>query len=208
MPVTPFQQDVLRLLAAQRQPESHLAGGPAINRSISSPRFSADLDFFHDLADNVFTSAEPDAALLTREGYEIQWLLRQPYLQRANVRRDGHALRLDWCFDSAFRFFPVQPDPEVGYCLHLADLATNKALACAGRSEIRDFIDILYLHETYLKLGAICWAASGKDPGLNPVAMLDFAKRHRKFREEDLVGEQLARPFALSRTQKRLAQFR
>jgi 5'-nucleotidase len=51
------------------------------------------------------------------------------------VRGDDH-LRLDWCYDSAFRFFPVQPDEEFGYCLHRADLATNKVLALAGRGDV------------------------------------------------------------------------
>jgi hypothetical protein len=98
---------------------------------------------------------------------------------------------------SVFQFFPLQPDAEFGYCLHTADLATNKALALAGRAEVRDFIDILFLHETYLSLGAICWAACGKDQGFTPRSLLDFAKRHMKFRAEDLARENLARPISL-----------
>ncbi|MSQ96090.1 MAG: hypothetical protein EXR98_16265 [Gemmataceae bacterium] len=198
MPITAFQKDMLQLLAANRKPESHLAGGTAINRADSSPRYSADIDFFQDLADDVFAAAQADAALLASQGYTVTWMLRQPYLQRVSVRRGDEALKLEWCYDSSFRFFPVQPDPEFGYCLHPADLSTNKVLAMAGRSEIRDFIDILYLHETYLSLGAISWAACGKDLGFNPCSLLDFAKRHMKFREDDLAGEHLVRPVCLT----------
>jgi hypothetical protein len=197
MPLTAIQTDVLRLLAGNRQPESHLAGGTAINRSSASPRFSADLDFFHDAAENASQNAEKDAALLTQNGFGVDWSLREANMQRAYVRRGADALKLEWCHDSAFRFFPVQPDAEFGYCLHPADLATNKALALAGRAEIRDFIDILFLHESYLTLGAICWAACGKDQGFTPRSLLDFAKRHMKFREEDLARENLARPITL-----------
>lgn len=116
--------------------------------------------------------------------------------------RNGESLRLDWCFDSAFRFFPVQSDPDFGYCLHRADLATNKVLALAGRQEIRDFLDIMYLHQTYLSLGAICWAASGKDEGFTPWSLLEMARRHVKFRNGDLESgnldqEHLARPLSL-----------
>jgi hypothetical protein len=125
-------------------------------------------------------------------------LLRQPSLQSAEVHRAEDALRLDWCYDSAFRFFPVQPDREFGYCLHPADLATNKALALAGRSEVRDFVDILYLDQTYLSLGAICWAACGKDQGFTPWSLLDHASRHTKFREEELMSGHLARPLGLT----------
>jgi hypothetical protein len=197
MPLTAIQIDVLRLLAGNRQPGTYLAGGIAINRSSISPRFSADVDLFHDGVSHVTQSAEKDAALLVQNGYEIEWLLRQASMQRAEVKRGAESLKLDWCHDSAFRFFPVLPDPEFGFCLHPADLATNKALALAARAEIRDFIDIVFLHETYLSLGAVCWAACGKDQGFTPRSLLDFARRHMKFRDEDLAREHLARPMSL-----------
>jgi hypothetical protein len=197
MPLTEFQTNILRLLAGNRQPESHLAGGTAINRSSTSPRYSADIDLFHDVAENVRVSAEKDAALLLHHGYEIDWLDRQPHMQRAVVKGAGEVLKLKWSHDSAFRFFPVQADAEFGYCLHPADLATNKALALAARSEIRDFFDMVYLHKSYLNLGAICWAACGKDEGFTPRSLLDFGKRHMKFREEDMAGVDLTSPVSL-----------
>jgi hypothetical protein len=197
MPLTPFQREVALLLASHRNPESHVAGGAVINRLDNSPRFSADLDLFHDVANRVRNSAEADAAILGAHGFLVEWLLQQPALYRARVSRGAEQLKLDWCLDSAFRFFPVQPDPVFGYCLHQADLATNKALALAGRSEIRDFLDILYLHEHYASLGALCWAACGKDQGFTPWSLLDMAKRHSKFREAELASENLAQPVNL-----------
>jgi hypothetical protein len=198
MPLTSFQKEVLYLLAARRSPESHVGGGAALNRSDASPRFSADRDIFHDIAASVLASAEADAAALLAAGFVVEWLLRQPYLQRARVSRAADDLRLDWCYDSAFRFFPVQSDPEFGYCLHPADLATNKALALAGRSEVRDFLDILYLHEHYLSLGAICWAACGKDQGFTPWSLLEHARRNTKYRQADVESEHLAWPVRLT----------
>jgi hypothetical protein len=44
MPLTAFQRTVARLLAGNRNPESHLAGGAVINRADASLRFSDDLD--------------------------------------------------------------------------------------------------------------------------------------------------------------------
>jgi len=198
MPLTPFQKEILLLLASQRNPESHVAGGLVLNRQPDSPRYSADMDVFHDVAASLISSAEQDVAVLRAAGFQSSWLLRQPYLQRAQISRGEDTLRLDWASDSAFRFFPVQPDPEFGYCLHRADLATNKALALAGRSAIRDYIDILHLHESYLSLGAICWAACGKDPGFNPWSLLEMTKRHVHFRQDDLAQETLARPLDLT----------
>jgi hypothetical protein len=198
MPLTPIQRAVMQLLASRRSPESHVAGGVAINRAGDSPRFSTDINFFfHDVAESVFHSAESDSVLLAQNGFDVQWLMRQPFLHRVNIGRGQDKLKLEWCFDSAFRFFPIQPDPDLGYCLHAADLATNKLLAMAGRSEIRDLIDILFLHETYLDLGAICWAACGKDPGYNPISLLETAKRHTRFHASDLAEENLAKPISL-----------
>jgi hypothetical protein len=47
--------------------------------------------------------------------------------------------------------------------LHPIDLAVNKVLALAGRDEPRDLLDTLYQHREVLCLGALCWAACGKD---------------------------------------------
>ena len=69
MPLSPIQRAVMQLLAAQRTPESHVAGGLAINRGADSPRYSTDIDFFHDLAESVFLCAEADAETLARAGF-------------------------------------------------------------------------------------------------------------------------------------------
>lgn len=197
MPLTALQKVVARLLASHRNPESHVAGGAVINRTPDSPPYSSDLDIFHDIAASVAASAETDGQVLQAAGYQLEWLLRGPTLFRAEATRGAERLRLDWTADSAFRFFPVQADEEFGYCLHPADLATNKVLALAGRDEIRDFLDMLWIDQTYLSLGAVVWAACGKDEGYTPRLLLDQANHHARFREADLRTESLARPLDL-----------
>jgi hypothetical protein len=192
MPLTGFQREVARLLAAHRNPESYVAGGAPINRSDSSPRYSDDLDLFHDVAESVAACAIADINLLRESGYTVDLLILQPGFYRAVAGKSDNQVRLDWTNDSAFRFFPVQPDGDFGYCLHPADLAVNKILAFAGRREIRDFLDVLYLHKSYLGLGASSWAACGKDPGYTPALILDQMNRHASYTEGDLRGENLA----------------
>jgi hypothetical protein len=162
MPLTPFQRGVAQILAKHRNPESHVAGGAVINRGEGGVRISDDLEIFHDVAASVATSAELDAQTLRQTGYSVEWTLRREGMFRAEVTRGEGRVRLDWTTDSAFRFFPVLPDEEFGYCLHEADLATNKVLALAGRLEIRDFLDIILIDRTYLSLGAIMWAPVGR----------------------------------------------
>jgi hypothetical protein len=193
MPLTAFQRGVAHILAVNRNPDSHVAGGAVINRADSSLRFSEDLDIFHDAAASVAISAAADEHVLCEAGYSVAWQHRNEGHFRAIVSRGDDSVRLDWTNDSAFRFFPVQKDADFGYCLHKADLATNKVLALASRNEIRDFLDILLIEQEYLSLGAVVWAACGKDQGFTPFSLLNYADRHSRYQESDLRRENLAR---------------
>lgn len=77
------------------------------------------------------------------------------------------------------------------------DLAVNKLLALAGRDEARDFLDILDLDRRTLPLGALCWAAAGKDPGFTPLGLLDILKRRGRYHQEDFARLKLAAPVDL-----------
>lgn len=199
MPLTAFQSETLRLLAAHRSPESFLAGGTVLNAGVDSPRYSKDLDIFHDVEASVATSAETDSATLRQAGYEVEWLLRQPLFQRAEVVRSGHRLLIEWLFDSAFRFFPVERDALTGWKINLYDAATNKLLALMGRGEPRDYLDVLFFHQHRLSLGALCWASAGKDPGVNPFMILQECQRTTHFRPEQFRELQLAEPLDVRR---------
>ena len=78
MPLSTIQADVLRLIAANRSPDSYVAGATVLHRAEDTPRYSADLDLFHDLEDSVARCAETDAATLTDAACELSWLLRTP----------------------------------------------------------------------------------------------------------------------------------
>jgi hypothetical protein len=200
MPLTDFQRCVARLLAANRNLESHMAGGAVLNREGGALRISNDLDIFNDdlaviqnSADLALAYAEADERLLKESGYSIEWQFRSVGMYRAIVTQGEGTLRLDWTTEPRFRFFPVQQDEDFGYCLHPADIAVNKVLALAGRTEIRDFLDTIQLDHAYLSLGALTWAACGKDPGLTPSLIMDQTNRHSRHQETALKGENLVR---------------
>ena len=142
-------------------------------------------------------NAQRDFETMRAAGLAVEWATRGETFHRAWVTIGEERLKLEWVFDSAFRFFPVEPDPVLGYRLHPADLATNKVLAAAGRRVIRDFLDVLHLHETYLSLGALVWAATGKDPGLSPLFILNELVRTSKYQPKDLENLKLARPVSV-----------
>ena len=102
MPITKFQSDVLRLLAAQRSPDN--ADGVAINRD--GPRISADIDIFHDTTARLADAVKADEAALTAGGYQVRLSANQrtgKYV--AMIEKNGEQILLEWVTDSAFRFF-------------------------------------------------------------------------------------------------------
>ena len=172
-----FEQRVLHLLAANRNPESYVAGATVFLRREDSHRQSQDIDVFHDTVQSLKQAAAQDAAELHKNDYTLEWTDVQDTVQRATVSKDGRSTKMDWAYDSSFRFFPVQPDAELGFVLHPLDGATNKVLALAGRGELRDYLDVLFLQRNVLSLGALTWAACGKDNGFTPQFLIEEAQR-------------------------------
>lgn len=197
MPLTEFQRTLLGELAADASDQRYLAGGAAMHFAPHSARYSDDLDFFHDSETRVAAAFRTDSARLAEAGYALDVELSLPGFVRAVVRRGDDATRVDWAHDSAWRFMPLVRDPLGGWLLHPIDLAINKVLAVAGRDEPRDFVDILYVHREVLPLGALCWAAVGKDPGFTPLSLLELLKRRGRYRPEDFDRLHLAVPFDL-----------
>lgn len=185
MPLTPFQSQLARLLSSNRDTESYLAGGAAIHIAINSLRYSNDLDYFNDSVARVATAFSDDRILLEKNGYSVHIDFNQPGYIRAQVGLDQQVTKVEWAHDSAWRFMPVVKHEVSGYQLHPVDLAINKILALVGRHEARDFLDAIFLIETVLSLGALCWAAAGKDPGFTPQAILDLLKRQGRFQPSE-----------------------
>jgi hypothetical protein len=73
MPISETQAEVLRIIAANRSPDSYLAGATIVHRKPDSPRTSRDLDFFHDLEDSIAVAGEADAKALVEAGYDLKW---------------------------------------------------------------------------------------------------------------------------------------
>jgi hypothetical protein len=192
VPLSKLQSEILLTLAGHRDPESYVAGASAINRD--GPRYSADIDIFHDREERVAAAADSDAALLAGSGFAVRWLRREPGIHAALIGREGEDTRLEWARDSDFRFFTTVKDPLFGYRLHMFDLAANKALAAAGRREPRDVLDLITIHARYIPLGAVIWAAVGKDPGYSPESLISEIRRNARYRADDYADLALAEP--------------
>jgi len=197
MPLTDFQRRLLAVLGPSKSPDAYLAGGAALHFEPNTLRYSHDLDFFHDSEERVSSSFAVDRPILEDAGYEVRVVLSQPGFIRALVSRDDATTQVDWAHDSAWRFMPLVKDELGGFLLHEIDLAVNKTLALAGRNEVRDFVDVLFVDKEVLPIGALVWAAVGKDPGFTPMSLLEQLKRRGRYRPEDVERLDLARPFDL-----------
>lgn len=189
MPLSPLQIDVLKLIAANRSEASHFAGGVVLNAPPDAPRFSHDFDIFHEAEIEVARASTVDVASIRNAGYTVEekvgdWSNPSSF-RKARIVHEGAELEIDWAVDAAFRFFPIEPDPLLGWRLHLFDMATNKALALSARSVTRDYVDIVELDKSY-PLEAIIWAACGKDEGFSPMLLLEMMRRFARINPRQL----------------------
>lgn len=160
MTISRLQRRVLEAIRANRSPESYVAGGTALNRS--AVRLSDDIDIFHEHENVVVAQAERDIGSLRDAGLQVSVTVMQYGMAEAVVTEFGEQTMVQWMDDTVVRFFPIVEDPLFGFRLHDADLAVNKVLAGASRARPRDAADLARLHEDYLPLGHLVWAAAGK----------------------------------------------
>jgi hypothetical protein len=204
VPLDRIQSEILRLLAAHRDPESYVAGSTPLN--LNAPRYSGDIDVFHDREERVARAAEEDGAVLQAEGFDLQWLRRQPAMYSVVAGKGGETTKLEWVVDADYRFFPTIRDQTFGYVLHPVDLAANKAMAAAGRREPRDLVDLLTIHDRILPLGALVWAAVDKSPGFTPEGLINEIRRLGRYTEADFRRVASDPPVDPAATMTRLRQ--
>ncbi len=166
--------------------ESHIAGGIALNADPASARLSNDIDIFHDEIAAVAIASEADLLSLRSAGYSVERLVWQDTFRRASVERDGGSVKIDWAHDSAWRFFPVEPDPILVWRLHRFDALANKTLAMSARNETRDLVDLVS-NQQVMPLHAVVWGACSKDPGFTPALLLELMRRNAKIDPDALV---------------------
>lgn len=189
MSLTPLQRRVGHILAVRRRGlvDSYVAGGVALNHALGAPRVSRDLDIFHDSQEAVQVSSTLDRESLKNAGVTVESKRDVPGFVQVLVSDGVDKLLVEWVNDSVFRFFPLQADETFGLVLHPLDLATNKVLALVGRVAVRDWVDILTCHSQLQPLGYLAWAASGKDPGLSPLFILEEAARTARYSADEVA---------------------
>jgi hypothetical protein len=102
VPLSRIQTDILRLLAAYRDPESYVAGASPLNQD--APRISSAIDVLHGREERVAAPVLNDTQALTAAGYGVSWLRQLRLLDAAEVTQGDAGTRLEWVVDSDYRF--------------------------------------------------------------------------------------------------------
>jgi len=98
MPLTSLQSHVCAL-AAERSPDSYIAGGFANNRQ--GPRFSGDIDIFQDSEQRLEAAAHADASASIGAGFKFAWTKIVTGKRDAAAEEPGDRMRLEWVHDSS-----------------------------------------------------------------------------------------------------------
>ena len=114
MPLNNLQTEALQVLAGARDPESYVAGSTPLN--VSSARYSADIDIFHDRAERIATQAESDAVLLKRAGMSVTWLRQTAFVHSATIAKAANRPNLSGLATAIFVSFR----PSATRCLATA----------------------------------------------------------------------------------------
>lgn len=173
MSLTAIQRSVADILRLHRTEHTYVAGGAALNRAW--PRLSDDMDIFHDIRKRLPRFVAPELEALRNAGFTVELTCETDMTVEAVLRRGGEETRVQWFDDpeTCRRFFPAVDDPELGFRLHDADSAINKALCASRRTTApRDAIDLVNIVERYAPLGPLVWAIAGKAPDTTPPSII------------------------------------
>ncbi len=185
MPLDEFQFSVLRTLMPLRSPASVFAGAPVLQRHAF--HLSDDEDIFHGSGEDVAGIALRDVEALRTAGCTVSVHRRYEGLFEAVVVQDtAGSTKIQWIESGSWAFFGPVPDPDFGWRLHMADLATNKALAAGGRRQVRDYVDLVLIHRNIMPLWLAIWAAPGKDESWSPASLAEKIAMTNNFRQPDV----------------------
>lgn len=138
------------------------------------------MDIFVDQREQLPQGPHAELEALRQAGFAVDVTTRDEWMVEAIVKQYGEETRVQWIDDSesSRRFFPAVDDKELGFRLHQADAAVNKALCAARRERApRDAVDLVSIVHRYAPLGPLVWALAGKDPNLTPPKAISSIRR-------------------------------
>ena len=192
MPLDEFQKSVIAVVSRNRDSKSPFADGAAIQQH--GFRLSAHQDIFAVSDESLDDLVKADRTALEAAGFEVHSRIGFTGFRECLIVKSmiGTTV-LQWTTALAHEFHGPVPDPQFGHRLHFADLAVNKALAAASRTEMRDFVDLWMLNRHVIPLWRMACGVPGKDVALNPFSVIERISFNwcRAVQKDDQVGKLL-----------------
>ncbi len=167
--LTPLKRDFLRPFFARTQ-RFFLTGGSALGIFYLEHRLSYDLDFFTTEADVVEWHPLTNQILGIAAGIGAQCrnLIASPDFQRFELMRDGGREILDFVIERVPQVDPQKEQFDTIRVDTMREIIANKLCTLAGRTEVKDLIDLYFLQKQGHDVIAHLPDAQRKEGGLDP----------------------------------------
>lgn len=164
--LTPLQNKFLDEFFTHTQ-EFYLTGGTALSAYFLEHRYSEDLDLF-TRQDEAFSEVESLVGLVcSRLQHEHIPVRITPTFKHIRIGTSGNPVTLHFSREYTIQ---IQPTKSFGRIIvdSMEDITTNKICAALGRTELKDLIDLYFLHQSSYTIPQYFAAAQKKDGGLSP----------------------------------------
>lgn len=143
----PLQDEVLKVIASCEN-DFYLTGGTALSRGYLNHRFSDDLDFFLNGADNFSDQVDRVLSAIKKSGKEIIINKRAEDFVRIHCNAFDIELKIDFVNDIPYRSGTTESVQLFPRLDNWWNILSNKITALSRR-EPKDVVDILFLSRTY-----------------------------------------------------------
>ena len=143
-----------------------LAGGTALAEFYLKHRKSRDLDFFTDSREDFKTAVREFESTAQKTGIELDVDKKTDTFARYTCTIDDEAIKVEFCVDAPYRFQPTVESPLGIRVENSIDIACNKLSALYDRFEIRDYVDVYFIHKEMCGLDKLIPWAKQKHGGM------------------------------------------
>lgn len=168
--LSPLQRDFLERFFRQRQ-DFFLTGGTALAAFYLFHRRSEDIDLFTLDAKGMEGIQSIAMAVAGEINASLTPITVTPQFRRYLLQRGDESLIVDFVHEVAPQIVAEKPKFGDFVVDSLEDIAANKICTLLGRGEMKDFLDLYFLHQHGVDIKqAIEWARR-KDAGVSPATL-------------------------------------
>ncbi|MCD6118194.1 nucleotidyl transferase AbiEii/AbiGii toxin family protein [bacterium] len=162
----PFQDEVFKIIAEEKT-GFYLTGGTALGRFYLQHRFSDDLDFFLNHADDFSLQADRIIDVFKQKNIQFYVGIKSSDFVRISMQKKGVNLKVDFINDVEFHYGEFKKFKLFPRVDNWRNILSNK-LTALDRREPKDIADILFICRNY----SFHWKDIFKE-SLNKVVYLD-----------------------------------